>query len=420
MIDFSRRPEMLRSLVLGSWMAAALPLAAQQRVQLPARDRTLSDAPETVFAIGKAVGEAWEELAGVRAAAFDARDNLYVLDAGNSRVLVFDAAGRFVRAVGRKGEGPGELITPAALVVSPEGTIVVSDVGRRAFSLFSAEGTFLRNHPFPEEHGMSLSQATLFTHPRGGVVAQTFVAPRRVAGQPTGERLAPVVWLDFPLAGAKAGTAPAAAPRTIFVFRLPSLTPQVMTQGGRATGVSTMTPNWAPPTAFGVLPDGGLVLARDAGYRVEVTSPSGVVQRMYERPLVPRRGTDQDKERYIRTRAAAIAEQAAPRDESSSAAVPDPSRLEAAVRGAAWMEVIPVLSGVMADPGGRIWVARTPPDFGTSGPIDVLRADGTYVGTVATSTMPAAVSRNDRAAFIERDALGVEKVTVKRLPASWR
>jgi hypothetical protein len=414
-------PPYIRTLSLGGLlMAAALPLTAQPRVQIPARDNVLAETPATVFTIGKASGETWEELAGVRAAAFDSRDNLYVLDGGNARVLIFDATGRFVRAVGRKGEGPGELITPASMVVSPEGTIVVSDPGRRAFSLFGSDGTFLRNEPFPEEHGMSLSQATLYVHPRGGLVAQMFVPPRRVPGQPTGERSAPVVWLDFPLTGQARGSAQPVTPRTLFEFRLPSITPQVTTQGGRATGVSTMTPNWAPPSAFGVMPDGGLILVRDASYRVEVTSASGIVQRAYERPIPPRRGTEADKERYVRARAATFAEQVAPRNGSTSTATPDPSRLEAAVRGAAWMEVIPVLTAVTTDSGGRIWVARTPTDFGAEGLVDILRADGAYVGTIAKSSLPAAVSRSDKAAFIERDALGVERVTVKRLPTTWR
>jgi hypothetical protein len=39
---------------------------------------------------------------------------------------------------------------------------------------------------------------------------------------------------------------------------------------------------------------------------------------------------------------------------------------------------------VTGNPSNRIWVARTPQDFGAKGPVDILRVNGTYVGTVGT------------------------------------
>jgi hypothetical protein len=44
------------------------------------------------------------------------------------------------------------------------------------------------------------------------------------------------------------------------------------------------------------------------------------------------------------------------------------------------------------------------------------------VGVILSSLarVPRAVSRSGRAAFIERDELGAEKVIVKRIPESWR
>src|SRR5688572_1761398 len=117
-------------------------LEAQARmIQLPARDKLLTEKPSVVFSVGKEDGEHWEILSGVRWVAFDARDHLYVLDGGNHRVLVFDANGRFVRSISQKGQGPGELMAPTGMTVTTDGTIVVSDGGRRAYSLFNREGT---------------------------------------------------------------------------------------------------------------------------------------------------------------------------------------------------------------------------------------------------------------------------------------
>jgi hypothetical protein len=82
-------------------------------------------------------------------------------------------------------------------------------------------------------------------------------------------------------------------------------------------------------------------------------------------------------------------------------------------------ETIPVLTGMYVDPRGRLWVQRFK-DVGQDGPIDLINANGTYVGTVTGQTLPAAVSPSGRAAYIERDEeTDVEKVVVRKLPAGW-
>src|SRR3970040_14546 len=85
---------------------------AQRRVDLPGRDALLRSRPAAVWSVGTDEGESWEMLSNVMAMAFDRTDHLYVLDQGNHRVLVFDAAGRFVRQFGKQGGGPGEFQAP--------------------------------------------------------------------------------------------------------------------------------------------------------------------------------------------------------------------------------------------------------------------------------------------------------------------
>ena len=78
--------------------------AAQQSTVLPERERILTSEPTQVYSVGKEEGESWELLASVVSTAFDENDNLYVMDAGNHRVLVFDPAGRFLRQIGKQGQ----------------------------------------------------------------------------------------------------------------------------------------------------------------------------------------------------------------------------------------------------------------------------------------------------------------------------
>ncbi|HOW84442.1 MAG TPA: 6-bladed beta-propeller [Candidatus Aminicenantes bacterium] len=99
-----------------------------------------------VFAGGAALAAAGPDVARWKAAEIERPDNpeeaavlgrplalaygdggrLYVADALDCAVKVFSRQGRYLRSVGRKGNGPGELVLPSGVAVS-EGAIVVAD-----------------------------------------------------------------------------------------------------------------------------------------------------------------------------------------------------------------------------------------------------------------------------------------------------
>lgn len=68
----------------------------------------------------------------------DAAGNIYVLDAGNYRVQVYDAEGGYVRTLGRRGQGPAELERPRGLVVAGDLVAVKTYAELSAWTL---EGT---------------------------------------------------------------------------------------------------------------------------------------------------------------------------------------------------------------------------------------------------------------------------------------
>lgn len=68
--------------------------------------------------------------------------NIYVADSGNARVAVFDPKGQFIKAFGRKGNGPGEFQYPENLAVMANGDLVVADIDTRTIHLFTADGTY--------------------------------------------------------------------------------------------------------------------------------------------------------------------------------------------------------------------------------------------------------------------------------------
>ena len=75
----------------------------------------------------------------------DDAGTIYVLDQRAAHVKVFDASGRYVRTIGRKGQGPGELELPGTISLNrTTGELAVQQSTRR-MTYFKADGTFLRH-----------------------------------------------------------------------------------------------------------------------------------------------------------------------------------------------------------------------------------------------------------------------------------
>jgi WD40 repeat protein len=74
----------------------------------------------------------------------DTDGNIYVLDSGNQRLQVFDKDGKYLRTIGKRGQGPGEFNTPTQLQLDDEtGNIFVKDNGLRKIIIFEKEGKYI-------------------------------------------------------------------------------------------------------------------------------------------------------------------------------------------------------------------------------------------------------------------------------------
>lgn len=100
----------------------------------------------------------------------------------------------------------------------------------------------------------------------------------------------------------------------------------------------------------------------------------------------------------------------------------DSRNAPATVIGSSYYPEIPVLRGLAATWGGRIWVQRRGELPESDGPIDVVTVAGEYVGTYRTGAtkMPDAFGPDGLAAFIEFGEMDVPRVVVRRLPAAVR
>ena len=61
---------------------------------------------------------------------------VYILDQGNRRIMVLDQNLKFVRQIGRVGQGPGEMIEPTDLDLDDDNNIYVADPINSRITIF--------------------------------------------------------------------------------------------------------------------------------------------------------------------------------------------------------------------------------------------------------------------------------------------
>ncbi len=76
--------------------------------------------------------------------AVDDEERIYVMDQGDSQVKVFDKNGSYLRKIGKKGEGPGELQNPNEIFITGNKQLVWEDY-IRSLNHYSLGGDFIRS-----------------------------------------------------------------------------------------------------------------------------------------------------------------------------------------------------------------------------------------------------------------------------------
>ena len=114
---------------------SAMPESLPEWTLAPAPSRVLTGAEtgdETAFAF-------------VGPVRFLSNGGLVVGDVASSRLLIYDASGRFVRSLGRRGDGPGEMRRLESVTVSGGDTIATFDPSLRRLSFWHPDSGFLRS-----------------------------------------------------------------------------------------------------------------------------------------------------------------------------------------------------------------------------------------------------------------------------------
>jgi hypothetical protein len=69
----------------------------------------------------------------------DSAANIYVLDVRNGHVQKLDAGGKYVKTIGRRGQGPGEFQSPFSMDIDSADNLYIFDAMGRKIEVFSAE-----------------------------------------------------------------------------------------------------------------------------------------------------------------------------------------------------------------------------------------------------------------------------------------
>lgn len=80
---------------------------------------------------------------------------IYILDAGNKRIQVYDNSGKFIKTIGRKGKGPGEFTFPSDVAIDNQNNLVISESMNR-IQILGSEGVYKNGFTLTETFAGSM------------------------------------------------------------------------------------------------------------------------------------------------------------------------------------------------------------------------------------------------------------------------
>ena len=401
----------IESRIVLACLLVPLPAGAQEIIELPAEDRWLDPTIEEVYRVGAAVtGEEWEQFGQLAEVAFDAAGNLHVFDRQSQRIFVVGRDGELIRELGGPGEGPGEFSTSGAMAVFADGRVVVVDLSRRGYHIFGAGGEFERWVRVAEPPAIVRISRVLA---QPGVDAIIGVPTLATGMTITGRAFDEPFSLDASHAFERT-TLSGDESRTDTIAE--AWLPPIDTEGldrkdlrNYAALPTRLLPEFSAELHWGVLPDGSVAFSDSSTYTVKVARAGSGVVRILTRPFPPEPVTARviraEKDRRLRL----LEESARPGANLQA------RRREIEELG--FHTELSVIRGLGTTWDGRIWVLRRGDGPHDDGPIDVLAAQGRYLGSFRAGevALPDAFGPDGLGAYVERNELGVQTVVVRRV-----
>jgi len=308
----------------------------------------------------------------------DARGNLFVLDAENARIVVFDEDGEFVRSMGSSGGGPGEFRTPVSLSVSSEAAVAVYDFGKGSLVRFDEAGQVDDEQLFPIFP--SPNDQRHFEQFHDTTVVSTSTATRD--GNGLRQVLRQTVDSD-----------------TLVLLELTLPSPEMAIYEECGGGLR-QPPIFAPEIAWAARL-GRVAASSSAEYSVS-TWEAGSVVRIVRREILAQPATRDQAILYLGDGYRV--------NFGRGPCLIDPAEM---VDKRGYADLIPPIKTVLLSPSGELWVQRFTVDQEAVMPIDVFDTRGAYVGTLERESFaPVILLPGDRVGVVEKDEFDVERLAV--------
>ena len=314
--------------------------------------------------------------------------SLLVADGTGAELVLLDLDMGTRTVVGSRGQGPGEYQAPSRIWALPGDSTLLLDVGNTRLTVLTPDLTFGATRPMVE------------MDPEGGIL---LVNPQAVDGAGRMYSTGLSINLGRPDASGGSGSDSLPVLRTTLddltpdtVARLaPRSTPQMEVRSNQGSGIVTMqrTP-YSPSDSWGVAPDGSVVVARTADYRLEWIDPDGSVRSGAPVAWDAVPVGQAEKEAWVGEQSSRSVQTATFMTGGGGGVSPSSGMAGAAARsmsfgGASddvddyeWPETLPPFTGsILVDPEGRAWLRRHQP-VGAPFLYDVFTPDAEYAGTV--------------------------------------
>jgi hypothetical protein len=309
---------------------------------------------------GNAGGPTFSEITDL---AVDGDENVYILDWKEACCHVFDRTGRYLRTIGKKGQGPGEMQRPMSIFITQNNEIVVNDRGGRFLVFFGLDGQ--------HQKSLSLAKMPFFSGPRvdsqGNIIARSArIEPLRVS-----------------LCLAKFDSE---LNKLFDIFYY-----EYKNSGGKIYDV------YPPQCFWEVLGDDHIVWGYNAGYELQVLDPDGRVVRRIMKDHNPVKTTDDEKQDWIKF---AFGDRGVPPDVKVN-----------------WPSHHNAFRSIHVDDSGRIFVGTYEKAAdGLGDYYDIFDREGKYGARVVLKAEPKVVKK-DQIYTIEEDQDGNQ--VVKRFKITW-
>lgn len=351
--------------------------------------------PDPILSIGTFEGDSLQQLYEVQGALRLADGSIAIANGGSGEIRIYGPSGEFVRALGRKGEGPGEFERPALAGLLGSDTLVVVDNQLRRINWLHVEEGFLESVTMAEEVGGGVYPRGMF--PDGTVI----VGGGFYFSSASGDQLSNGYTRRATTyrSAARDGTLATdfgEFPGSEFFMR-------VMNQGG---GAMAMSASLIPFGKYAMAAVGHQRLYFGSGdsWEIQAYSPTGELAEIIRLDREARAVEAGDLDAYIESRVEDASDQAeaqAIRQQYSEMPIPDH---------------MPAFASLETDPLGYLWVERyrTPGEEPTV--YDILDPEGRLVGWVSLpDQLDILEIGQDHILGLYRDELEVEYVRMYRL-----